>query len=70
MSKIKLSKFIELLQKCDENSDVEIITKTEGVIDDWSRIDDIVEIKKFHTLNYYKASDRSVKETIVQIKLK
>ena len=70
MSKIKLSKFLELLQKCDENSNVEIITKNEGIIDDWSQIDDIVEIKKFHTLNYYKSSDRNVKETIVQIKLK
>lgn len=70
MSDLKLSKFLELLGKCDENSKLEIIIPTGEVICDWKYIDDIVQIDKFHPINYFKASDRSSKEKIVQIKLK
>ena len=70
MSDLKLSKFLELLNKCDESSKLEIITPNGEVIDDWKYIDDIVQIDKFHPINYFKASDRASKEKIVQIKLK
>ena len=68
MSELKLSKFLELLNKCDKNCKLEIITPDGSVIDDWKDIHDIVQIDKNHVINYYKASSMGSKEKIVQIR--
>lgn len=64
MSKLKLEKFLELLGKCDKGADLEIITPQEGVIDDWSRIQDIVQIDENHVINFYKAGDGRLKKKV------
>lgn len=69
MSDLKLDKFLELLNKCDKGADLEIVTPQEGVINDWSRIKDIVQIDENHVINYYKAGDGRLKK-IVRIVLK
>ena len=70
MSKLKLEKFLELLGKCDKDSDLEIVTPQEGVIDDWSRIQDIVQIDENHVINYWKASKDFREQKRVRIVLK
>lgn len=69
MSVLKLEKFLELLNKCDKDADLEIVTPQEGVINDWSRIKDIVQIDENHVINYYKAGDGRLKK-IVRVVLK
>ena len=64
MSKLKLEKFLELLNKCDKDSDLEIVTPHEEVIDDWSRIQDIVQIDEDHVVNFYKAGDGRLKKKV------
>lgn len=64
MSKLKLEKFLELLNKCDNDSDLEIVTPQDGVIDDWSRIKDIVQIDENHVINFYKAGDGRLKKKV------
>ena len=64
MSKLKLEKFLELLNKCDNDSDLEIVTPQDGVIDDWSRIKDIVQIDENHVINFYKAGAGRLKKKV------
>lgn len=67
--KIKLEKFLELVNKCDTDCLLEFEVNGR-VIDTWSGVEDIVQINKHHTIVYYKASDFSSKEKVVRIKLK
>ena len=70
MGDLKLDKFLELLNKCDKDSKLEIIDSTGKVIDDWKDVKDIVQIDKHHVINYWKASSHSSKQKIVRIELK
>lgn len=76
MSRLKLGRFLEILDKCDKDSALEIEchfsdgnTKRVILFSDWKSVKDIVEIEKHHVINYQKANSQETKEKIVRIVL-
>ena len=76
MSKLKLERFLEILEKCGAESILEIECHIHGnntkrviLFSDWESVKDIVEIEKHHVINYQKSNSQETKEKIVRIVL-